>query len=197
MIHKKSSLLIGTIALACYTSAQKLQVLPIIATAGEQTEIVIHADDLGTGVTALQFNLTLPEGITLDEAAITKGTAVSRHELSVSTLSSGERLFVLYHMNLDAIGNGELLRLPVTIGDDATSGNAALSKVRFATPEAVSIAAADADGLVTAIQHVQADDKAQAGKAHEATYTLDGRRTTTKPAQRGLYIRGSKKVAVK
>ena len=190
-------MLVALAAIAGSAKAQTLSVSPITATIGEQTEIVIHANDLGSSVTALQFNLSLPEGIILDEAAITKGTADSGHELSVSTLDSGDRLFVLYHMNLNAITDGELLRLPVAIGNDATSGHAALSKVRFATTEAVSIAAADTDGLVTAIQSVQADDKAKAGNAHEATYTLDGRRTTARPAQRGLYIRGSKKVAVK
>lgn len=190
------NMLVALTAMVGSASAQTLSIAPIEAEAGAKAELVVTGAGLG-GVTALQFNLTLPEDIILDEASITIGTAASGHELSVSTLDNGERLFVLYHMNLNVITDGELLRLPVTIGNDATSGLVALTKVRFATTEAVSIAAADADGLVTTIQSVRADGKAKAGNDHEATYTLDGRRTTARPAQRGLYIRGGKKVLVK
>lgn len=111
--------------------------------------LVVTGASLGTAMTALQFNLTLPQGITLDEAAITKGAAASGHELSISTLDGGDRLFVLYNMNLDAFQNGELLRLPITIGQNATSGNAQLTTIRFASKEAVSTAGQDAVAAIT------------------------------------------------
>ncbi len=136
-------------------TAQTLSVAPIEAEAGAQAELVVKGESIGNAVTALQFNLSLPEGITLDEAAITKGAAASGHELSVSTLDSGERLFVLYNMNLDAIGNGELLRLPITIGQNASSGNAQLSTVRFASTEAVSTAGSN----VSAVINVTTDEE--------------------------------------
>ena len=129
-------------------TGQTLSVAPIEAEAGAQAELVVTGASLG-GQTALQFNLSLPQGITLDEAAITKGAAASGHELSVSTLSSGARLFVLYDMNLETIQNGELLRLPVTIGQNATSGNAQLSTVRFASTEAVSTAGSNVSAAIS------------------------------------------------
>ena len=149
------NMLVALTAMAGSASAQTLSIAPIEAEAGAQAELVVTGASIGNAVTALQFNLSLPEGITLDEAAITKGAAASGHELSVSTLDSGERLFVLYNMSLDAIGNGELLRLPITIGQNATSGNAQLSTVRFASTEAVSTAGSN----VSAAINVTTDDE--------------------------------------
>ena len=154
MRQKLLNMLVALAAMAGSASAQTLSIAPIEAEAGTQAELVVTGASL-SGQTALQFNLTLPEGITLDETAITKGAAVSGHELSVSTLDSGERLFVLYNMNLEAIGNGELLRLPITIGQNATSGNAQLSTVRFASTEAVSTAGSN----VSATINVTTDDE--------------------------------------
>ena len=147
MRQKLLNMLVALTAMAGSASAQTLSIAPIEAEAGAQAELVVTGASLG-GATALQFNLSLPEGITLDEAAITKGAAASGHELSVSTLDSGERLFVLYNMNLAAIGNGELLRLPITIGQNATSGNAQLSTVRFASTEAVSTAGSNVSAAI-------------------------------------------------
>ena len=138
--------LVFTVIAHC-ASAQTLSVAPIEAEAGAQAELVVTGESL-SGATALQFNLSLPEGITLNEAAITKGAAASGHELSVSTLDSGDRLFVLYNMNLETIGNGELLRLPITIGQNATSGNAQFSTVRFASTEVVSTAGSNVSAAI-------------------------------------------------
>lgn len=148
MKQKILNMLVALAAIAGSASAQTLSIASIEAEAGTQAELVVTGESIGNAVTALQFNLSLPEGITLNEAAITKGAAASGHELSVSTLDSGERLFVLYNMNLDAIGNGELLRLPITIGQNATSGNAQLSTVRFASTEAVSTAGSNVSAAI-------------------------------------------------
>ena len=137
----------GFLGLCTTAYAQTLSIAPIEAEAGAQAELVVTGESI-SNATALQFNLTLPEGITLNEAAITKGAAASGHELSVSTLDSGERLFVLYNMNLDAIGNGELLRLPITIGQNTTGGNAQLTTVRFASTEAVSTAGSNVSAAI-------------------------------------------------
>lgn len=142
------NMLVALTAMVGSASAQTLSVASIEAEAGAQAELVVTGASLGSQ-TALQFNLSLPEGITLNETAITRGTAANGHELSVSTLSSGDRLFVLYDMNLETIQNGELLRLPVTIGQNATSGNAQLSTVRFASNEAVSTAGTNVSFTIT------------------------------------------------
>ena len=166
MKQKILNMLVALAAIAGSASAQTLSIASIEAEAGTQAELVVTGASLG-GATALQFNLSLPAGITLNEAAITKGAAASGHELSVSTLSSGDRLFVLYGMNLDAIQNGELLRLPITIGQNAASGNAQLTTVRFASTEAVSTAGQDATAAIT----VRAPEQSVTVTANDLTMT--------------------------
>ena len=109
---------------------------------GEQAELVVCTNGM-SNVTALQFNLALPQGVTLNEGAITTGEAVGGHTLSVQTLDNGDRLIVLYHTDLELIGNGTLLRLPITVGQQAGSYNGNLYTVRTATTDAVSQTCAD------------------------------------------------------
>ena len=142
------NMLFALTVMAGSAKAQRLSVAPIEAMAGTQAELIVTGTSL-SGWTAMQFNLSLPEGITLNEAAITKGAAASDHELIISTLSGGDRLFVLYHMNLFSMKDGELLRLPVIIGKNAASGNALFSTVRFATTEAVSTAVTNVTAAIT------------------------------------------------
>ena len=105
--------IVSLLAITCGATAQTLSVASIEAKPGDQAELVVSASDMSS-VTALQFNLSLPQGVTLNEDAITKGSAVSGHELVVETMANGERLFVLYNMDLGLIGNGTLLKLPIT-----------------------------------------------------------------------------------
>lgn len=102
--------------------AQSLSVSNIEAQAGEETELVVNLTG-GTSMTALQFNLALPEGMTLAESDVILGAATNGHTLNVETLDNGDHLFVLYSMNLNPFKDGELLRIPVKMGSTATSTN--------------------------------------------------------------------------
>mgnify|MGYP002523222899 CR=1 FL=1 len=117
--------------------AQQLSVQPIEAGVNEQATLVVTAGNM-TGFTAMQFTLSLPEGIVIAENAITKGEAVANHELTMCSLTNGDRMFVIYNMDLNTFKNGELLRIPVTIGSNAKSGEGELSIIRFSTTESVS-----------------------------------------------------------
>lgn len=167
MRQKLLNMLVALTAMAGSATAQTLSIAPIEAEAGAQAELVVTGASLSNAVTALQFNFTLPQGVTLDEAAVTKGAAASGHELSVSTLDGGARLFVLYNMNLDNIKDGELLRLPVSIGSDATGGNARLTTVRYASGQAVSTAGQDATAAIT----VRAPEQPVTVTANDLTMT--------------------------
>ena len=129
--------IVALLAIAGGATAQTLSVASVEAKKGEQAELVVSASGM-SGVTALQFNLSLPQGITLNESAITKGEAVSGHTLSVQTMDNGDRLIVLYHMDLGLVSNGTLLRLPITLGQQAGSFSGCLYTVRTATTDAVS-----------------------------------------------------------
>ena len=176
-------------------TGQTLSVAPIEAEAGAQAELVVTGASLG-GVTALQFNLTLPEGITLDEAAITKGSSANSHELSVSTLSSGDRLFVLYNMNLNPFKDGELLRLPITVNGDVGTKTGRIRLFRTATPEAVSHARPDTEFTITVKETSGIDSLSPnpAPKGKGNWYSVDGKKLNGEPKEKGIYIRNGRKV---
>ena len=130
-------------------TGQTLSVVPIEAEAGEQATLVVSASGIASfGATALQFNLNLPDGITLT-GSNQLGNATNGHTLSVQTVDNGDHLFVLYSMNLDRFKDGELLRIPVSIGSNVRSGEGRLYTFRTASTDAVSYASADATFTIT------------------------------------------------
>ena len=96
MKHRILQTIVALVAIAGSAAAQTLSIAPVEINMGEQPELVVTASGM-SNVTALQFNLVLPTGFTLDKDAITKGEAVSGHTLTVQTLEHGGLLFVLYH----------------------------------------------------------------------------------------------------
>lgn len=169
--------------------AQSLSVSNIEAQAGEETELVVNLTG-GTSMTALQFNLALPEGMTLAESDVILGAATNGHTLNVETLDNGDHLFVLYSMNLNPFKDGELLRIPVKMGSTATSTNGTLYTIRTATANAVSHTCNDVSWeMTTNINHVSSP------KIIKSTYNLAGQKTDE--IQKGINIVDGKKVMVK
>ncbi|MBR6964121.1 MAG: hypothetical protein IKH86_10920 [Prevotella sp.] len=146
--------IVALVAVASSATAQKLTVASVEVNAGEQAELVVSASGM-SNVTALQFNLMLPKDVTLNESSIAKGGAASGHTLSVQTFANGDRLFVLYHTDLGLIGNGTLLRLPVTVGQQGGRFSGNLNTVHTATVGAVSKTCADASFSITVKEPVQ------------------------------------------
>lgn len=135
-------------------TGQTLSVQPIETQAGTQTELVLSLSG-ATAMSALQFNLSLPEGMAVGDD-VTLGPATNGHTLSVQTLASGDRLFILYSMDLNTFREGELLRIPVNVGGEAQTGEGRLYTVRTASTEAVSQACSEVpfDVTVTADEHI-------------------------------------------
>lgn len=183
MKQKLLNMLFALMTIVGGVQAQSLSVDPIETQTGEQAEVVMNLAG-GTSITALQFNLSLPEGITLDEAGITKGTATSGHELSVSTLDSGDLLFVIYSMNLNTFKDGELLRIPINIKGD---GTVKLHKVRFADTNAVSYAGTET------VTGINSPKTANSKSSNDKCFDLSGRRVSR--MTKGIYIVGGRKVA--
>ena len=193
MRQKLLIMLVAFAAIAGSAKAQTLSIAPIEAEAGKQAEIVVNANGIA-GMTALQFNLQLPEGVTLDENAIAKGAGASSHELSVSTLSSGDRLFVLYDMNLNPLKNGELLRLPITVNGEVGTKTGRITLFRTATPAAVSHACEDAEFTITvqSTTEIRTIDNSQS--TIDNWYSVDGKKLNGEPRKKGVYIRNGRKV---
>ena len=157
--------IVALLAIVGGATAQTLSVASVEATTGGQAELVVSGNDMDMyGVTALQFNLALPQGVTLNESAIAKGNAANGHTLSVQTMANGDRLIVLYQTDLGLIFNGTLMRLPITVGQQAGSFSGSLYKIRTANTEAESHECLPASFNITVKAAVQpvtitADDK--------------------------------------
>ena len=135
------NIIIALLAISLSAMGQTLIVEPIEVEAGGEATLTMNLSG-GTGKTALQFNLTLPEGITLTGCCQT-GAAVNGHTLSVQSLDNGDHLFILYSMDLNRFKDGELLRIPVSIGNNANRGEGRLYNFRTATTDVMSYASAD------------------------------------------------------
>ena len=139
--------IVALVAVASSATAQKLTVASVEVNAGEQAELVVSASGM-SNVTALQFNHAA-EGCYAQREFHRKGW------LSVQTFANGDRLFVLYHTDLGLIGNGTLLRLPVTVGQQGGRFSGNLNTVHTATVGAVSKTCADASFSITVKEPVQ------------------------------------------
>ena len=140
--------LVALLAMVGGATAQSLSIQGIETKAGEGAVLTVSVTE-ATGMTALQFNLALPKGVTLNDGEATMGEAIQGHTLAVETLENGDRLFVLYGMNMNTFKSGELLHIPVTVGSEAQTGNGRLYTVRMATMGAVSYMCEDVDFAVT------------------------------------------------
>ena len=166
MKHRLLQTIVALVAIAGSAAAQTLSIAPVEINMGEQPELVVTASGM-SNVTALQFNLVLPTGFTLDKDAITKGEAVSGHTLTVQTLEHGGLLFVLYHSDLGLVGNGTLLRLPVKMEEQLGTFGGHLNTIYTATVEAVSQSCPAANFLIT----VNAPDQPVTITANDLTMT--------------------------
>ena len=135
-----------------------------------------------TNMTALQFCLQLPAGVTIDTSNTTLGSATDGHTLCVETLDNGDQLFILYSMNLNTFKDGELLRIPININGE---GTAKLYNVRFVDTEAVSYAGEE---TATGIASPKSSPKGKDLKI----YNLAGQRLNK--MQRGINIKDGRKI---
>ena len=182
-MKKRCKTIVALLAIAGCATAQELTVQ------SSGTELIVNASEL-TGMSALQFNLELPDDVTIADA--TMGTATNGHTLSVQTLDNGDRLFILYSMDLKTFNNGELLRIPVNMDNYMAEDKAKLYKVRFSSAEAVSYTGADVEFNPTGIRTLTSVRTTDEG----AIYDLNGRKLSKKPKS-GYYIQGGKKYLVK
>ena len=165
------------LALAAIVGSANAQNLSFEVKANEATMNISGA----TNMTALQFCLQLPAGVTIDTSNATLGSATDGHTLCMETLDNGDLLFILYSMDLNTFKDGEVLRIPININGE---GTAKLYNVRFADTEAVSYA-----GKETATGIKPLSNSPLKG---EDIYDLSGRRVSK--VQKGIYIMDGRKI---
>lgn len=182
------NMIVAFLTIASSATAQVLTALPLEEEAGTQAELVVNANAI-TGMTALQFNLELPDGVTFADNNATLGEANKGHQIIIEMLDNGDRLFILYSMNLDTFKDGELLRIPVNMNSEAAEGIARLHKIRFADANSVSYAAAETESIVTGISSPQ---MVNGKSSNDECFDLSGRRVAH--PTKGIYIFNGRKV---
>ena len=193
MKQRITATIIALMAIVISAMSQTIGVEPIEMEAGAQATLSVSVSGL-SDVTALQFNLQLPDGFVLDESAVEKLSAASGHELAIRPLANGSRLFVLYNMDKVVVGNGEILRLPITAGSEAGSFSGNLTTFRTATTDAVSHAGYGASFTVTVgtATGIHSIDNSQ--PTIDNWYSVDGVKLNGEPMRKGVYITKGKKV---
>ena len=191
---------------AVSAAAQTLSVRPVSGTEGKQTNVVVSLAD-GESMTALQFRLAMPTGVTHvgDDATNCNATLATTnsktHTLNVQALGNGDLLVIVYSMDLKPLKSGELVRIPVVLPSPLPEDGGALAAVRYSDEEAVSYPGSEA--LVTAISDLttepaNAEPNAPQQRDAFAIYDLSGRRMPDgqKP-HKGIYVQGGRKRAVR
>ena len=141
--------------------------------------------------TAFQMIVTMPEGMTLDKAAIDelRGT---NHQLMVRNLGNGQYLLAGFSMgNSELAGNSGRL-LTIIINGEA-KGDIVISDIEFATAEAEAyhLAPISISSTATGIYQVENREWSQ----DDVIFDLQGRRVNH--PSRGLYIVNGSKLIVK
>ena len=163
-------------AIAVVASAQTLSVQGIEAKTGEQKMLTVSLSGAASA-TALQFNLSLPANMTINEGGCALGNAATNHTLSVNKMNNGDYLFVMYSMDFTALVDGTLLTIPVTIGNDAATGNGNLNTVRSAKSDAVSHQHENVSFTINVAQEAEiqlATGKTMTGYSYDKTLDFSG-----------------------
>lgn len=187
------NIVIGLLAFWGSANAQTLSVASVEATAGEQKTLTVSLSD-ASSATAMQFNLSLPANVTINESGCALGGAANNHTLRVNRMDNGNYLFVIFSMDFKKLGNGTLLTIPVIFANDATSGNGNLFTVRSSTSDAASHQHQNATFAVNVntsdIKNIKTNDVKKG-----IIYNIRGQKLAT--PQRGVNIIDGQKVLVK
>ncbi len=119
----------------------KLQVEPIAIKAGEARELTVSLTNPDDGLTLLQFDLLLPEGLYInkvgDEPDISMGSRTSEHSHQLATCADGQRVRCLLASPINELIDGRegaVLRMTVTASSDFSGGTLALTSAIGVTP---------------------------------------------------------------
>ena len=184
MIHMKQQIIHVLIALLAIAGSANAQSLSFEVKASEAKISLTGA----TEITALQFNLRLPEGVAIDTNNAALGSATDGHTLCIETLDSGDLLFILYSMDLNTFMDGELLRLPI---NGVRDGDANLYTIRYASSDAVSH---EAEDIVTKAASPKSSPEGKDFKIYNLSGQMVNGKWSNGKLPGGIYIVNGKKI---
>ena len=178
----------------------KLAIEPFDIKAGEEKEMLIDLSNPNDEVTLVQFDLQLPEGLTVKKSGadlvydMADRTSWRKHTLDANETDDGYR-FLLYSSSNTVIDGteGTIIKVTLTASQDMTGKTIALDNILLVSPDEKETKPARYEYVIgsdTGIRAITIDNDANA-----PIYNLRGQRLTA--PQKGINIIGGKKVVVK
>lgn len=178
--------------------AQKLSVESVDVEKNSMVEIIL-VNEVEDDAVALQLNLVLPKKFAVDEASISKGGSFVNHDLEWRCVNDNSYLFVCYSPSNAMLSDGELLRIPVNVGEQEGAFACEVQSIRSSNVESVG---KDAEALTfninvfdpTGLSDIPVDGQKGLG----VLYDLQGREVQqSQPAKHTIYILNGKKILMK
>ena len=173
--------------------------------AGETKEMLINLSNPGTELTLLQFDMRLPEGLSIateeGEYAIDMAgrTTWKRHSLMAKGIDGATRFLLASNSNALIDGdNGNVISIKLTASSGFNGGDIKLKNQLLVSPDAKDMMPAD---YIYAVGGVTSIDAVMTGEPVDV-YTLTGTKvrhqtTSLEGLPKGAYIIKGKKVIVK
>ncbi len=143
-------LMLAIVGQASATTCLKVKPVEVKAGGSAVLEVSVHS---ATEMTALQFCLQLPDGLSIDES---KGiqlreAADNSHRLINRKMTNGDVIFFISSADLKCFKDGELLRIPIKVSSDAKTMGVRLYNVRTSPAFTLSRVCADEHFIVTVL----------------------------------------------
>ena len=201
-----TKIIFTTILMLCASMSYaqlSLNIEPFEIEAGEVKEILVNLSNPGTEITAVEFDLFLPEGLEVvsDEYGyyLSPGSRTpnkrNQHAVSGALLSSGAIHVICYHNSQLAFTgeDGDVVVITIKAADDLEPGNYTidLRNIELVNPADPTngILISDNNTVVTDIENIEAEEEGTV-----EIYDLSGRRVNN--LVKGIYIVNGKKVVV-
>ena len=173
-------------------TAQSISIADFEARPGRIKSVEINVNGV-SDMTALQFNLSLPAGFSID---IFDYVGATGDVMSLQQLESDDYLVVIYNMYLKTFNDDLSLPIALTASETAGTFSGSIYNIRMSTPDAASYKCEDASFKVTVNAPETGIDEVKGENGEIKTiYDLQGRKVEN-PAT-GIYIINGKKVLVK
>ena len=172
-----------------------LEIEPFEISAGEEKEMVIDLVNPDDEITLVQFDLDLPQGLTLKvvdgdyDIDIAGRTTWKKHSLNANAQADGTIRFLLASSSNTALSgtDGAIITMTLVADDNYTGGGYALRNILLVTPDEKETKPGD---ITVGIRSINANDRQDA-----PVYSIAGQRIAA--PQKGINIIGGKKVVVK
>lgn len=195
---KTKLLLTGFLYALCLNlSAQNISVKTVEAETDSWVDVILGNGNTDNSV-AVQFNLTLPEGFEVNEESVSKEESMKVHDFELRHLDGNSYLFVIYSMINWPLSNGNLLRIPVRVGNQVGEFECSVTAVRSANLNAQGKDEQSVTFNMTVVEPDAIQNVAVGNENDETLYDARGIKTDRfHAAKNTIYIVSGKKILIK